>query len=323
MNLNAEPIVASKSPLSALPPKKVRELPKAFILEQLELYYGKRPPEAVVETDYSLWRCAETDLEYAWPMRPGSIGFYEWVSQFESYYPGMRWEYREVRRIIASGHPFGAQLKVLDVGCGKGDFLRGLDGIAPRCRYALDLNEPAVRACRERGFQAFCGTVETAFESGFLRPSEFPVVTSFHCLEHVDQPVDFVRSLARVMAPGGRLFISTPFSPMSFEADWFDILNHPPHHMTRWNLNAYQRLAHMLGLKIRWFSPQSGAWQRTVNVFRLLHYGPNRRVSKARLTRDLLRHLSELTRHYRNQKERGRQNGGIEADVILAEFTVA
>ena len=250
MNNATQTSGAAQSPLSTLPPKKIRDLPRTFLLERLEHYYGTRPPAKVVECDYALWECAETGLQFAWPAMPGSLRFYEWVSSFPSYYPGVRWEYGEVRRLLASEKVAAKKnFKLLDVGCGKGDFLHSLDFIPNDNKFALDLNEPAVVECRRQGFQAFCGTMDTALAAGFLRAGEFPVVTSFHCLEHVDQPVEFVRSLVGAVAPGGRLFISTPYSPMSFESDWFDILNHPPHHMTRWNLAAYRRLAEMTGAK--------------------------------------------------------------------------
>jgi SAM-dependent methyltransferase len=311
------------SPLSALPPEKIRDLPKTFLLEQLECYYGKKPPAEVVESDYSLWRCAETGLEFAWPMLPGNALFYEWVSSFASYYPGIRWEYGEVRRLLSQeGAMNNRDLKVLDVGCGKGDFLKGMDFLPADRRYALDLNEPAVQACRQQGFQAFCGTIETAMASGFVKRSQFPVVTSFHCLEHVDKPLEFVRSLADITAPGGRLFVSTPYSPMSFESEWFDILNHPPHHMTRWNLKAYQHVASRLGLKMRYFAPPSSALRRTLNVFQLLQYGPNRPVGKAKLLADLLTHLPGVARHYQKQSRRERETGGVSGDLILVEFTL-
>jgi SAM-dependent methyltransferase len=310
----------AKSPLSAAPPKKIRDLPRSFLLEQLELYYGKKPPETIVERDYSLWRCAETGFEFAWPMLPGNIPFYEWVSGFASYYPGLRWEYGEVQRLIEP--PANRPPMVLDVGCGKGDFLQGIHFLPASSRYALDLNEPAIRACRQLGFQAYCGTIAAALAAGFVAKGQFPVVTSFHCLEHVDDPVEFVRSLAAITAPGGRLFLSTPYSPMSFESDWFDILNHPPHHMTRWNLAAYQRLASLLGLRLRYFVPASNTLRRALSVFRLLQYGPNRSVGKARFAADLLRHFPKLAAQYRKQKERGRDHGGIAADVILVELTL-
>jgi SAM-dependent methyltransferase len=309
------------SPLSKLPPKKIRDLPMACILEQLEKYYGVKPPGRVVESDYSLWQCAETGLQFAWPMLPGNVAFYEWVSQFESYYPGVRWEYGQVRRLVGS-ESFSDRnsFKVLDVGCGKGDFLHGLDALPSAKRFALDLNATAIRACSEQGFQAFCGTVETAIAAGVFRAGDFPVVTSFHCLEHVSRPVEFVRALIEVTAPGGRVFVSTPYSPMSFESDWFDIMNHPPHHMTRWNLAAYRRLAELLGVKMRYFVPPSSAAKQALNTFRLLQYGPHRRMGKVRQFADLACHFPEFLRQYRKQlaRNRSQQVGG--ADVILVEL---
>ncbi|MEI6197697.1 MAG: class I SAM-dependent methyltransferase [Verrucomicrobiota bacterium] len=320
MKSESQSLESARSPLSALPPRKIRDLPRSFLLDQLEQYYGARPPAQAVEGDYALWECAETALQFAWPPRPGNLRFYEWVSGFPSYYPGVRWEYGEVRRLLAAETAAaGKSFQLLDVGCGKGDFLHSLDFLPKEKRFALDLNEPAIVQCRQQGFPAFCGTMETALAAGYLRAGEFPAVTSFHCLEHVDQPVAFVRSLMAAVTPGGRLFISTPYSPMSFESEWFDILNHPPHHMTRWNLAAYQRLAEMTGATMRFFTPPSSPLQRAIQNFRLLQYGPNNPVGQARLIKDLLRHVPKFLRLYHKQ----RQRRPIGADVILVELTVS
>jgi 2-polyprenyl-3-methyl-5-hydroxy-6-metoxy-1,4-benzoquinol methylase len=303
-----------KSPLSEKPPEKIRDLPRKFILERLEHYYQQKPPAEIVETDYSMWRCTETGFEFAWPMRPGNLPFYKWISQFDSYYPGIRWEYGEVRKLI------GSDAKVLDVGCGEGDFLKSLGGVASN-RYALDMNEPAVKRCAEVGFNSFCGTIDHAVRAGFMHEGQFPVVTSFHCLEHVDDPVEFVRSMLKAVAPEGRLFVSTPYSPMSFESDWFDIMNHPPHHMTRWNLRAYKKLAELLRVKLRYFTPESTPSRRALDVFKLLRYGPHRPYKKINLAADLILRASTFARILTTQQKRAQQNDGIAADVILVEFT--
>ena len=308
-------------PLSQAPPQKVRDLSRDFLLTKLGDYFHAPPPVGIVETDYSIWRCSETGLEFCDPPLTGNTAFYEWVSSFASYYPGFRWEYGEVARILKSENTSAPGFKVLDVGCGKGDFLRALDYLPAKIKFALDLNEPAIRACREQGFNAFCGTVETAITSGFLRPGDFPVVTSFHCLEHVSQPVEFVRELLRATAPGGKLFLSTPYSPMSFEGGWFDVLNHPPHHMTRWNLAAYRKLAEILGIKMRHFAPRNRPLKQTLQTFCLKTYGANVKVPRAVLLKDLLLGARQFLAAWRQmrQRTRGHENGGT--DLILVEFT--
>lgn len=318
--MNKESDLGVHSPLSPLPPRKIRDLPKAYLLEKLGAYYNAPPPPMAVETDYSLWECAETKLQFSWPMAPGNTGFYEWVSRFDSYYPGVRWEYGQTARRLKNLNCHAPGFKVLDVGSGKGDFLKMLDFPPPQKRFALDLNQPAIDACQAHGFTAFCGTIESALAAGFFQPNEFAVVTSFHCLEHVPQPVEFVRELLRATAPGGRVFLSTPYSPMSFEQDWFDVLNHPPHHMTRWNLRAYQKLAELLGLQMRHYAPASRPLKQALQAFGLRHYGPHARVPRPRLLKDLLLHAPQFLGAWRHFSTRAatHENGG--SDLIMIEF---
>jgi 2-polyprenyl-3-methyl-5-hydroxy-6-metoxy-1,4-benzoquinol methylase len=323
MSISNEKTAPVHSPLSELPPKKICDLPKAYLLKQLESHYQAKPPPQIVETDYELWQCAETGLQFASPMLPGTAAFYEWVSSFDIYYPGLRWEYRKVRQILESEGLFDRKSRVLDAGSGKGDFLRTLDFLPAQNKFALDLNEPAIRTCRELGYNAFCGTVEKAMTAGFLKSGEFPVVTSFHCLEHVSQPVEFMQALLKVVGPGGRVYASTPYSPMSNESERFDVLNLPPHHLTRWNLKAYQRLATTLGVKMRYFTPPGGAAKRALRAFWNSQHAPNQSISKVTLLMDLTRHFPSYLRWYRKHRKRERNHHGIGADVILVEFTVA
>ena len=311
-----------QSPLSQQPPQKIRDLPRELILAKLADYFHTPPAGEIVETDYSLWRCAETGLEFCHPPLPGNEAFYKWVSSFASYYPGFRWEYGEVAQMLQTQNFSAPDFKVLDVGCGKGDFLRALDFLPAQKKFALDLNEPAIRACREQGFHACCGTVETAIASGFLKPAEFPIVTSFHCLEHVSQPVEFVRELLRATAPGGKLFLSTPYSPMSFEADWFDVLNHPPHHMARWNLAAYRKLAEIFGVKMRHFAPNNRSLKQALQLFRLKTYGPNVNVTRAIFWKDILLHAPSFLGGWKKLSARAASHDNGGSDLILVEFTV-
>lgn len=314
------PMIA-QSPFSRRPAQKVRDLSQGFLRSQLEDYFHSPPPPGVVETDYSIWKCPDTGLEFCDPPLPGNTTFYEWVSSFPSYYPGHRWEYAEVSRLVRGDRAFGSDSKLLDVGCGKGDFLRELDFLPAGRKYALDLNEPAIRACRDQGLNAYCGTVDAAIEDRFMSTGEFQVVTSFHCLEHVGEPVAFVRELLRATADGGKLFLSTPYSPMSFESNWFDVMNHPPHHMTRWNLAAYRRLAEIVGARFRFFVPKSRPLKQAVQMFRLQVYGANVEVPFAKLVRDILFRFPQFLSGWRKLSQRAalEESGGT--DLILIEFT--
>jgi SAM-dependent methyltransferase len=309
------------SPLSPQPPQKIRDLPCDFLLAELTAYFHSTPPPGIVETDYSLWRCAETGLEFCAPPLPGNVAFYEWVSSFPSYYPGFRWEYGEVSRLIRDEHSSNTGLEILDVGCGRGDFLRSLDFLPPGKKYALDLNEPAVQSCRAEGFKACCGTVDTALADGFLSAHQFPVVCSFHCLEHVGEPVPFVRELLRIVQPGGKLFLSTPYSPMSFESDWFDVMNHPPHHMTRWTLPAYRRLAELTGVQMRHFAPAAHPLRQALQKFELEIHGPNVRVPRLRRLAALAARLPRFLRTWTQISQRAGRHAIGGADCILVEFT--
>ncbi len=310
------------SPLSQQPPEKIRDLPAPFLREQLASYFGATPPDGLVETDYSLWRCLETGLEFSWPLLPGNDDFYKWVSSFAGYYPQDRWEYAAVQRLLGPADVAQSAFKVLDVGCGQGDFLRGLAAVPPERKYALDLNARAILACRAQGFRVCCGTIASALASGFMVAQEFPVVTAFHCLEHVSDPVAFVRELLGVASPGGRVFLSTPYSPMLVESEWFDVLNHPPHHMTRWNLAAYRGLAKILGVEMRYYTPAPCVFLQVRIAFHVNKYGPLMHVPRLEVLGNMLKRAPQFAALWWRFVQRSRKHklGGV--DSILVEFTV-
>lgn len=95
--------------------------------------------------------------------------------------------------------------RLLDVGCGTGDFLR-----VARARgwqgSGTELSPYAVRAAAADGLEVVGGEL---WEAG-LPPATFDVVTCWHVIEHVGDPRRLVREICRVLKPGGWLVLATP-----------------------------------------------------------------------------------------------------------------
>ena len=97
--------------------------------------------------------------------------------------------------------PYCESGRLLEVGCGRGDFMSTaresfeVFGVEPNPELAAD--------ARAEG-NLFEGLVADA-------PwSDFDAAVSFHVLEHVDSPRDFVAEIASRVKPGGLLVLETP-----------------------------------------------------------------------------------------------------------------
>jgi SAM-dependent methyltransferase len=96
-------------------------------------------------------------------------------------------------------------LRILDVGCGAGGMLQ------PLARYGhakgVDMSPELVEFCHERGFDDV--VVGDAYELP-VEDGSVDLVTLFDTIEHVPDDGRALRECSRVLAPDGRVFISTP-----------------------------------------------------------------------------------------------------------------
>ena len=98
--------------------------------------------------------------------------------------------------------------RVLDLGCGRGEFLellrqRGVEGLG------VDADEEMVNAVRAKGLKAECSEVH-AFLRGHRE--DFEGVFAAHLIEHLKPPelVELTRLAVLALRPGGRLILVTP-----------------------------------------------------------------------------------------------------------------
>jgi len=143
-----------------------------------------------------------------------------------------RQKIQDILRLLDKRSP---EITVLDIGAGDGTLLETFrsSGVHPENLYGLDIELQAVERLRSRGFQGVTGRVEEAD----LLPSHFDVVTMIQVIEHVANPRRVIRSVYRILRPGGIFLLETP-NAASWDRRFFARKTwggyHFPRHWTLW-----------------------------------------------------------------------------------------
>lgn len=188
-----------------------------------------------------LYECQRTGMRFWRPERiAGDEAFYQQLSRkWPFYYRDWRWEYGPALGLLRPSD------RVLEVGCGRGYFLRWTE---ERVRHAqgIEFNREAIAAKMTR----WDIVSETIAQRAEHEPGGFDVVCSFQVLEHVVDPAGFLADCLGCLRPGGRLVLSTPDPENRALRNREDAFDLPPHHMNHFPLSSYRAIADMLGLGI-------------------------------------------------------------------------
>lgn len=95
--------------------------------------------------------------------------------------------------------------QLLDIGCATGNFIRlmkkyswQVTGVEPDLSHSV--------YAREKGLNVATGMFETVE----LPSNYYNLVTIFHTLEHMSEPVEVLEKVRDILAPGGQVFIEVP-----------------------------------------------------------------------------------------------------------------
>lgn len=114
-----------------------------------------------------------------------------------------KWRKKSDELYLGQAIPGG---RLLDIGCGKGDFLVRMRRQGWHVE-GLEIDPEAVETARvEHSLTIHLGDLESHAFPG----DSFDAVTMNQVIEHVHDPVSLIRECRRVLRPGGRLVLATP-----------------------------------------------------------------------------------------------------------------
>lgn len=167
------------------------------------------------------------------------------------YYRATKWEYDMALEDLASQNSDNQERlqHLLEIGCGAGDFLSlaaSRLGDGHLTVEGTEQNPAAVVEARRRGLNVHSGNIR---EMAAQCAGRYDAVCLFQVLEHVPDPGNFLRAVCAVLRKGGRLILAVP-NAASFLRHAWNILDMPPHHMTRWQPPAMAQLPRLFPLQL-------------------------------------------------------------------------
>lgn len=206
----------------------------------VELYkkFTKVDFSYLLKQNINFYECQVCRLRFYYPVIIGDEKFYNSLQKFDWYYMNDKQEYRFAKEFIKESD------KVLEIGSGKGAFSRY---IPTKAYIGLDVSKKAKRLAEENGITILNETIQ---EYSSKHKGEFDVVCCFQVLEHIGDPKRFIKASLNTLKSGGKLIVGVPSDDSFLKYVTNDILNMPPHHVTRWSDRTLKFIAQHFDLDL-------------------------------------------------------------------------
>ncbi|HSI87208.1 MAG TPA: class I SAM-dependent methyltransferase [Candidatus Methylacidiphilales bacterium] len=288
------------NPLSPLAPDAKVEHVRTYETEQLcrewlQTYQIDVASEFEPGVKVEKYRCTRSGLGFfSPPSLEGSAKLYDDLAKFDWYYIADKWEYSVALEYIKPGQ------RILEVGCGSGAFLK--KAAAFGCKpVGLEINPKVAEVDGKDGYvlrRQLLGDYITQ------NPEPFDVVCSFQVLEHIAEPLEFLRDCVKAVRPGGLILLGTP-NANSFLQHAHNLLDLPPHHMGHWSSQTYSFLQTILPVQLKferyeplapyhveyYMDTMHAYYSKTKNVRASLHTGMGRKLTRLALNAGLRRYI--------------------------------
>jgi len=134
--------------------------------------------------------------------------------------------------------------KILDFGCGAGGYLNKAKQLAGSV-VGLEL---------ERRVREYWSNEITIYPDADLAGGGYELISSFHVIEHLPDPITMLITLSKMLAKNGRMVIEVPSSEDAlltlYDSSDFQRFTYWSQHLFLFNAETLRRLAEQAGLRI-------------------------------------------------------------------------
>lgn len=226
-------------PLAMGTVRETLELVGAINDRDVELYSSRARDREV-----SIWRDTKTDVIFIDDFYVGDDEYHSGEYRGDSFNYSLENALDTERRLNDFHHLYAGK-RVLDWGCGKGDFLRGIKERTSKV-HGVELQEDYKQALETDGIPT----------SSSLPPGEFfDVCFMFHVLEHLENPITHLTEIKDSLdRENGKLIIEIPhardFLLSQFDVSEFKEFTLWSQHLVLYTRDSLRRLLEHCGFKV-------------------------------------------------------------------------
>jgi len=187
--------------------------------------------------EIGFYLCKDSGLKFFYPAITGDALFYGQLQKYSWYYQDEKHEWGFAKK-------YTKDKRLVEIGCGEGKFCAH----AQSSEYVgLELNDSAVEIAVNNGIDV---RNQLASDHGKERAGYYDIVCSFQVLEHVKDIHGFISDAINLCKHNGKIIFSVPNEDGFVGLASNNILNMPPHHVSRWTNKALKYLPHKYELEL-------------------------------------------------------------------------
>lgn len=238
--------------------------------------------------------CNKCGLVYASPFIAGDAKYYNLIYNDNSTYKEWKFEYEKTYNELLK--TTGKNFKLLEIGAGTGEFVKKVSEslISKDNIHCTEYSDFGKHEIEKLGIK--CYSLDIRDTEFINKNNKYDIICMFQVLEHLDNLDDFFIKLNAISSNQAHLFIGVPNNVQrKIYEDGGMILDMPPVHLSRWNLESMNFIANKYNWSVYKHNAQPQSFLTNIKNFIRNYYRKKLVVSnKIELNNQYVRRLSKM-----------------------------